>query len=79
MTIADLVSIRCYLADAAYDPANVAILSSRMGETKAARTVICARLLDPTWLIEVEAIAATDSEGERTGRHGALSSSALAL
>jgi enamine deaminase RidA (YjgF/YER057c/UK114 family) len=58
MTIADLVSLRIYLADPAHDPANVATLSAHLGAHTAARTVICARLLDPAWLIEVEAVAA---------------------
>jgi enamine deaminase RidA (YjgF/YER057c/UK114 family) len=58
MTYADLVSLRFYLADPAFDAANVALLMSHLGEHRAARTVVCARLLEPEWLIEVEAIAA---------------------
>jgi 2-iminobutanoate/2-iminopropanoate deaminase len=58
MTVDDLVSIRFYLADPAYDPANVALLTAHLGGHRAARTVVCARLLEPDWLIEVEAIAA---------------------
>jgi 2-iminobutanoate/2-iminopropanoate deaminase len=59
MTYANLVSLRFYLADAAFDAANVAILTRHLGEHRAARTVVCARLLEPEWLIEVEAVAAT--------------------
>jgi 2-iminobutanoate/2-iminopropanoate deaminase len=58
MTIANLVSLRFYLAEPALDPANVAILKRRLGSHHAARTVICAGFLEPDWLIEVEAIAA---------------------
>ena len=58
MTYADLVSLRFYLADPAFDAANVALLMSHLGEHCAARTVVCARLLEPEWLIEVEATAA---------------------
>ncbi len=58
MTTSNLVSLRFYLADAAYDPANVAVLKQRLGDHQAARTVICASLLEPGWLVEVEAIAA---------------------
>jgi enamine deaminase RidA (YjgF/YER057c/UK114 family) len=58
MSIANLVSLRFYLADAALDPGNVAILKRRLGEHRAARTVVCAGLLEPGWLIEVEAVAA---------------------
>ena len=58
MAYDDLVSLRFYLAEPALDPANVALLQSHLGAHRAARTVVCARLLEPTWLIEVEAIAA---------------------
>lgn len=60
MEIADLVSLRFYLADAVYDPANVAILKARLNQHHCARTVICAGMLEPGWLIEVEAIAAKE-------------------
>lgn len=58
MTYADLASLRFYLAEPAYDAKNVALLMSHLGAHRAARTVVCARLLEPDWLIEVEAIAA---------------------
>jgi enamine deaminase RidA (YjgF/YER057c/UK114 family) len=58
MSYADLVHLRFYLAEAADDRANVATLRAQLGEHRAARTVICAQLLEPEWLIEVEAIAA---------------------
>jgi enamine deaminase RidA (YjgF/YER057c/UK114 family) len=61
MEIADLVSLRFYLADPADDPANVAILRRHLAEHRAARTVVCARLLEPEWLIELEAVAARPS------------------
>lgn len=60
MSIADLVSLRFYLAEPALDPANVAVLKRRLGDHKAARTVVCAGLLDPGWLVEIEAVAAAD-------------------
>lgn len=58
MTYADLVSLRFYLADPAFDASNVALLRRHLGVHRAARTVVCARLLEPEWLIEVEAVAA---------------------
>jgi enamine deaminase RidA (YjgF/YER057c/UK114 family) len=58
MELTDLVSLRFYLADPADDPANVAILRRHLGEHRAARTVVCARLLEPEWLVELEAVAA---------------------
>lgn len=58
MTYDDLVSLRFFLASAADDPANVAILRDHLGEHRAARTVVVQQLLDPAWLLEVEAVAA---------------------
>ena len=52
------LSLRFHLADPAFDAANVALLMSHLGEHRAAPTVVCSRLLEPEWLIEVEAIAA---------------------
>ena len=59
MTYADLVSLRFFLASAADDPANVAILNQHLGDHLAARTVVVQQLLEPAWLIEIEAIAAS--------------------
>jgi enamine deaminase RidA (YjgF/YER057c/UK114 family) len=58
MSYADLVSLRFFLASAADDPANVAILREHLGDHLAARTVVVQQLLEPEWLIEVEAVAA---------------------
>ncbi len=58
MSITDLVSLRFYLAAAAHDPANVAVLKRHLGDHHAARTVVCAGLLEPGWLVEIEAVAA---------------------
>ena len=60
MSIEDLVSLRFYLAAPALDPANVAVLQRRLGSHSAARTVVCAGLLEPGWLIEIEAVAAAE-------------------
>ncbi|MEM9565522.1 MAG: RidA family protein [Actinomycetota bacterium] len=58
MSIENLVSLRFYLAEPALDPMNVAVLRRRLGDHHAARTVVCAGLLEPGWLVEVEAVAA---------------------
>jgi enamine deaminase RidA (YjgF/YER057c/UK114 family) len=58
MSISDLVALRFYLAEPAHDPMNVAILKRHLGDHHAARTVVCTGLLEPEWLVEVEAIAA---------------------
>lgn len=57
MSYTNLVSLRFYLANPADDPTNVTLIREHLGTHQAARTVICTTLLDPTWLIEVEAIA----------------------
>lgn len=61
MGIADLVSLRFYLAAPAHDPANVAMLEQRLGDHRTARTVVCAGLLEPGWLVEIEAVAAAST------------------
>jgi enamine deaminase RidA (YjgF/YER057c/UK114 family) len=58
MAIDNLVSLRFYLAHSALDPANVDILRRRLGRHHAARTVVCAGMLEPGWLLEIEAVAA---------------------
>jgi 2-iminobutanoate/2-iminopropanoate deaminase len=58
MSIENLVSLRFYLAEPSYDPTNVATLKRRLGTHRAARTVICAGMLEHGWLVEIEAIAA---------------------
>lgn len=58
MDYADVISLRCFLASAADDAANVEVLSAHLGEHVAARTVVVQQLLEPDWLVEIEAIAA---------------------
>lgn len=58
MDIANLVSLRTYLADPIYDEPNVRIRQANLGSHRVASTVICCRLLEPAWKIEVEAVAA---------------------
>jgi 2-iminobutanoate/2-iminopropanoate deaminase len=58
MTVRDVVSLRFFLTSADFDPLNVAELSARLGEHRSARTVVVQQLLEPDWLVEVEAIAA---------------------
>jgi enamine deaminase RidA (YjgF/YER057c/UK114 family) len=58
MGYADLVSLRFFLASAADDPTNVEILAAHLGHHACARTVVVQQLLEPGWLLEVEAVAA---------------------
>lgn len=59
MSISNLGSLRLYLAAAVDDPANVAVLKRRLGEHQTSRTVVCAEMLEPGWLVEIEAVAAS--------------------
>ena len=58
MSFANLVSLRLYLVDPSDDRENVQILGDHLGDHLVARTVICCRLLEPTWRIEIDAVAA---------------------
>jgi 2-iminobutanoate/2-iminopropanoate deaminase len=58
MTVANLVSLRTYLADPKYDEANVRMRVKHLGTYAPCGTVICCQLLDPRWKLEVEAMAA---------------------
>jgi 2-iminobutanoate/2-iminopropanoate deaminase len=59
MTVANLVSLRTYLADPKYDEANVRMRVRFLGTHAPSSTVVCCQLLDPRWKLEVEAMAAT--------------------
>ncbi|WP_064749587.1 RidA family protein [Lysobacter antibioticus] len=56
--IENLVSLRTYLADPAFDEANARIRAEQLGSHRVSSTVICCTLLEPTWKLEVEAVAA---------------------
>lgn len=58
MKLQDIVSLRTYLADPAFDEANVKMRVKYMGTHTPSSTVICCRLLDPRWKLEIEAVAA---------------------
>lgn len=58
MDITNLVSLRTYLADPMYDEPNARIRQENLGAHRVSSTVICCRLLEPAWKLEVEAVAA---------------------
>jgi 2-iminobutanoate/2-iminopropanoate deaminase len=58
MDYRNLVSLRTYLASPADDEANVRLRVKYLVDHRPATTVICCQLLDPTWKLEIEAIAA---------------------
>ena len=58
MNYQNLVSIRFYLASPEFDEANVRLRKKYLGNHQPALTVICCQLLDPSWKLEVEAMAA---------------------
>jgi enamine deaminase RidA (YjgF/YER057c/UK114 family) len=47
-----------FLASPADDPINVALIKEHLIRHRSCRTVVVQHLLEPEWLIEVEAIAA---------------------
>ncbi|WP_309102108.1 RidA family protein [Microbacterium sp.] len=59
MSYDDLVMLRFFLTRAEDDPANVDLIAAHLGDHLSCRTVVVQQLLEPRWLIEVEAIAAT--------------------
>ena len=58
MELSNLVSLRFYLADPVDDEANVRLRVKHLGRHEPSLTVVCCRLLDPRWKLEVEAMAA---------------------
>jgi 2-iminobutanoate/2-iminopropanoate deaminase len=58
MDIANLISLRTYLADPKYDEANAQMRARQLGTHRVASTVVCCQLLEPRWKLEVEAMAA---------------------
>ena len=58
MDYPDLVSLRTYLAEPEYDEANVRLRVKYLGSHQLSSTVVCCRLLDPAWKLEIEAVAA---------------------
>lgn len=58
MSFENLISLRTYLADPADDEANVRMRVKYLGSHRTSLTVVCCRLLDPRWKLEIEAMAA---------------------
>lgn len=58
MTVANLISLRTYLADPGLDEPNARMRVKHLGAHRPASTVICCQLLDARWKLEVEAMAA---------------------
>lgn len=58
MGITNLVSLRTYLADPQFDEANARMRAKQLGSHRVASTVVCCRLLESTWKLEIEAVAA---------------------
>lgn len=58
MSVSNLVSLRTYLAAAEDDEANARMRAKQLGEHRVSSTVVCCRLLEPKWKLEIEAVAA---------------------
>lgn len=59
MTVKNIVSLRTYLADPSFDEQNALMRVKHLDGHRPASTVVCCRLLDPKWKLEVEAMAAS--------------------
>ena len=53
-----IISLRTYLASPIYDESNVRLRMKYLGDNEPASTVICCQLLESTWKLEIEAVAA---------------------
>ncbi len=58
MSVDNIVRLTSYLADRSYAEANGAARVRALGGRVIPTTAIVAQLLDPTWLVEIEVIAA---------------------
>jgi 2-iminobutanoate/2-iminopropanoate deaminase len=58
MDLTNVVALRTYLSDPRYDEPNARMRVKYMGNNRPAATVVCCRLLDPKWKVEMEVIAA---------------------
>jgi len=58
MDYENIVSLRTYLASPEFDEPNVKLRMKYLGGNQPALTVICCRLLEPKWKLEMEAVAA---------------------
>jgi 2-iminobutanoate/2-iminopropanoate deaminase len=58
MTVSNLVSLRTYLADPVHDEANAQMRLRQLGTHRVSSTVVCCRLLETKWKLEIEAVAA---------------------
>jgi 2-iminobutanoate/2-iminopropanoate deaminase len=58
MTVANLVSLRTYLADPKFDEAHAQMRLKQLGTHRVASTVVCCQLLESKWKLEIEAVAA---------------------
>ena len=58
MSMRNLVKVTCYLADRSYREANMHARATALGDHRVATTVVGATLLEDSWLVEIEAIAA---------------------
>ncbi|MCR4267717.1 RidA family protein [Nitratireductor sp. ZSWI3] len=58
MTTDNIVRITSYLTDPAFAEANGAAREKALGTHRVPTTAIVTQTLDPTWLVEIEAIAA---------------------
>ncbi|HKE70825.1 MAG TPA: RidA family protein [Nocardioidaceae bacterium] len=58
LTLRNLVKVTTYLSSREFAATNSAIRQELLGDHRVALTVVVAKIFDPVWLLEIEAIAA---------------------
>ena len=58
MSVTDIVKVTTYLSSREVAPANSQVRSEILGDHRPALTVVVAEIFDPSWLLEIEVVAA---------------------
>lgn len=58
MDFENIINLRFFLASPEYDEPNMRIRKEFLGEHRTSLTTICCQLLESSWKLEIEAIAA---------------------
>ncbi len=57
LNVTDLVQVRVYLSDRSLLAINTAVRNEFLGDHRPAMTIVIAALVDPRWLLEIDAVA----------------------
>lgn len=65
MTVNHVIKVTTFLTDRSQIEQNRDVLTQRLKGAQPALTVVVAQTLDPAWLLEIEAVAAAETESSR--------------